>query len=148
MTNCRVSSFDDGPCSTKLPLEAHDIKQPPISAQRGSFKYCLSCPMIKASSRVPRLSVSVAAGARFGLTRQSSTVAQPRILSVNALLDRGTAHRKSLQDGLVVVNGFVRSIRKQKRVAFAAIGDGTTLEPLQAVLKPEQATGYEPPHLE
>ncbi|USW59448.1 Class II Aminoacyl-tRNA synthetase/Biotinyl protein ligase (BPL) and lipoyl protein ligase (LPL) [Septoria linicola] len=39
----------------------------------------------------------------------------------------------------VTVNGWVRSVRKQKRVAFAHIGDGTTTKPLQAVLKPEQA---------
>lgn len=36
------------------------------------------------------------------------------------------------------VNGWVRSLRKQKKIAFAALGDGSTLEPLQAVLKPEQ----------
>lgn len=37
------------------------------------------------------------------------------------------------------VNGWVRSIRKQKKIAFAALGDGSTLDPLQAVMKPEQA---------
>lgn len=35
--------------------------------------------------------------------------------------------------------GFVRSIRKQKTRAFASIGDGTSLEPLQALLTPAQA---------
>jgi hypothetical protein len=35
--------------------------------------------------------------------------------------------------------GFVRSIRKQKQNAFAAIGDGSSLEPVQAVLTPDQA---------
>ncbi|KAM3422136.1 hypothetical protein BST61_g2507 [Cercospora zeina] len=39
----------------------------------------------------------------------------------------------------VTVAGWVRSVRKQKRIAFAHIGDGTTTKPLQAVLKPEQA---------
>jgi asparaginyl-tRNA synthetase len=37
------------------------------------------------------------------------------------------------------LNGFVRTVRKQKRVAFAAIGDGTSLDAVQAVLTPEQA---------
>jgi asparaginyl-tRNA synthetase len=37
------------------------------------------------------------------------------------------------------VNGFVRSVRKQKRHAFAAIGDGSTVEPLQVVMTPPQA---------
>jgi asparaginyl-tRNA synthetase len=36
------------------------------------------------------------------------------------------------------VHGWVRSVRKQKKIAFAALGDGSTLDPLQAVLKPEQ----------
>lgn len=35
----------------------------------------------------------------------------------------------------------MRSIRKQKRVAFAALGDGSGLGPVQAVLKPEMAEG-------
>ncbi|WPG98035.1 asparaginyl-tRNA synthetase [Acrodontium crateriforme] len=38
----------------------------------------------------------------------------------------------------VTVHGWVRSVRKQKRIAFAALGDGSSLESLQAVLKPEQ----------
>jgi len=37
------------------------------------------------------------------------------------------------------VNGWVRSVRKQKKIAFAALGDGSTLDSLQAVMKPEQA---------
>ncbi|KAF2433701.1 asparaginyl-tRNA synthetase [Tothia fuscella] len=41
----------------------------------------------------------------------------------------------------LTVNGFVRSIRKQKRVAFAAITDGSSVDVLQAVLTPEQAKG-------
>ncbi|KAF4624800.1 hypothetical protein G7Y89_g13367 [Cudoniella acicularis] len=41
--------------------------------------------------------------------------------------------------GLVVVNGFIRSIRKQKHYAFASIGDGSSLKALQAVLAPHQA---------
>ncbi|KAF2501794.1 mitochondrial carrier [Lophium mytilinum] len=44
-------------------------------------------------------------------------------------------------DGTITVNGFIRTVRKQKRVAFAAIGDGSSLQPLQAVLSPEQAEG-------
>ena len=41
----------------------------------------------------------------------------------------------------LTVNGFVRTVRKQKRVAFAAIGDGSSLETVQAVLTPDQAEG-------
>ncbi|KAK5172723.1 asparaginyl-tRNA synthetase [Saxophila tyrrhenica] len=39
----------------------------------------------------------------------------------------------------VSATGWVRSVRKQKRIAFAAVGDGSTTEALQAVLKPEDA---------
>lgn len=42
----------------------------------------------------------------------------------------------------VDVYGWVRSLRKQKKIAFAALGDGSTLDPLQAVLKPEDASQY------
>ncbi|KAJ5693008.1 hypothetical protein N7462_002431 [Penicillium macrosclerotiorum] len=45
----------------------------------------------------------------------------------------------SLEDKEIKVNGFIRSVRKQKRFAFAEISDGSTLEPLQAILKPAQA---------
>jgi len=43
--------------------------------------------------------------------------------------------------GNATVNGWVKSLRKQKKIAFAALQDGSTLEPLQAVLKPEQTEG-------
>ena len=43
--------------------------------------------------------------------------------------------------GTLTLNGFVRSLRKQKRVAFAAVGDGSSLQTVQAVLTPEQAEG-------
>lgn len=42
----------------------------------------------------------------------------------------------------ITVNGFVRTIRKQKTKSFAAIGDGTSLEPFQAILQPSQAEKY------
>lgn len=45
-------------------------------------------------------------------------------------------------DGERQVYGFVRSIRKQKTRAFAAIGDGSSLEPLQALLTPAQAEKF------
>ena len=36
----------------------------------------------------------------------------------------------------IVVNGFIRSIRNQKKMSFASVGDGSSLEPLQAILTP------------
>lgn len=45
---------------------------------------------------------------------------------------------------LLTLNAFVRSVRKQKRVAFAALGDGSSLQTVQAVLTPQQADGSVP----
>lgn len=42
----------------------------------------------------------------------------------------------------ITVNGFVRSVRKQKHIAFAAIGDGSSYDSLQAVMSPIQADKY------
>ncbi|XXH01987.1 asparaginyl-tRNA synthetase [Hypoxylon texense] len=41
----------------------------------------------------------------------------------------------------VKVDGFVRSVRAQKRHCFVSFGDGSSLEPLQAVLPADQAEG-------
>ncbi len=78
--------------------------------------------------------------ARCRLIRHSSTVV------INSLVN--PKHGTSLSDTSVTVNGYVRSLRKQKRVTFAAIGDGSTMESLQAVLKPEQAIRYDGPGCE
>lgn len=39
----------------------------------------------------------------------------------------------------IQIQGYVLSIRKQKKIAFAAIRDGTSLRALQAIIKPEEA---------
>lgn len=39
----------------------------------------------------------------------------------------------------MVVNGWIRTVRKQRRKAFAEIGDGSSLSGLQAILDPDQA---------
>ncbi|KAL4931226.1 asparagine--tRNA ligase SLM5 [Aspergillus undulatus] len=45
----------------------------------------------------------------------------------------------ALENQEVKINGFIRSIRKQKRLAFAEISDGSSLRAIQATLKPSQA---------
>lgn len=67
--------------------------------------------------------------------RSGFSKATPKINSLARLLDQESAI------GETQVNGWVRSVRKQKKIAFAAIGDGSTMEPLQAVMKPEVADG-------
>jgi asparaginyl-tRNA synthetase len=63
----------------------------------------------------------------FGATHGS-----PRGSSIATILSRDAPIENA------EVKGWVRSVRKQKKIAFAALGDGSTLDSLQAVLKPEQ----------
>ena len=39
----------------------------------------------------------------------------------------------------ITLEGFVLSVRKQKRIAFAVLADGSTVEGVQVVLSPKQA---------
>lgn len=43
----------------------------------------------------------------------------------------------------VVVNGFIRSVRTMKARSFVALGDGSSLAPLQALVPTDQAEGYD-----
>lgn len=43
----------------------------------------------------------------------------------------------------VVVNGFIRSVRSMKARSFVALGDGSSLAPLQAIVPTDQAEGYD-----
>jgi asparaginyl-tRNA synthetase len=52
-----------------------------------------------------------------------------------------TAHK--YENEKITLKGFIRSVRKQKRFAFAEISDGSTVKSLQAILTPEQAAEYE-----
>lgn len=40
-------------------------------------------------------------------------------------------------------NGWVRSVRAQKQHHFVSIGDGSSLVPIQAVVPPDQAEGWD-----
>ncbi|QDS71268.1 hypothetical protein FKW77_000910 [Venturia effusa] len=70
------------------------------------------------------------------LTRETSNYTVVQLLQH----DKSTSDpRSDPSDNSRTVDGFVRSLRKQKRVAFATISDGSTVSALQAVLTPEQA---------
>jgi asparaginyl-tRNA synthetase len=83
---------------------------------------------------------------------QASSPCRPRYSStfypssIAELLSLSSAQSSSPQstpvDGRALkINGYVRTVRKQKRIAFAAIGDGSTLQTVQAVLSPQLAEG-------
>lgn len=62
------------------------------------------------------------------------TAARP-VKSIAALVN--TSELDQSQE--IRVNGFVNSLRRQKKVVFATIRDGTTLTPIQALLDPTKA---------
>ncbi|KAL9027772.1 MAG: hypothetical protein Q9196_003754 [Gyalolechia fulgens] len=64
-------------------------------------------------------------------TESISTVASA--LALRTIDDRKTPH--------IEIVGAVRTIRKQKHRAFVEIGDGSSVQSLQAVLNPDQAEG-------
>lgn len=63
-----------------------------------------------------------------------------QILQCSRLLESSSpasAETKSAFDNKEVrLRGFVRSIRKQKRIAFAEISDGSTVKNVQAIFEP------------
>lgn len=73
--------------------------------------------------------------------RRSSTYPERNIASLLARSPASASLGVEQSGGTIRINGFVRTVRKQKRVAFAAVGDGSSLESLQVVLNPEQAEG-------
>lgn len=83
----------------------------------------------------------VTSAARLGV--KPTVVTQPRILRCSQVLQ---ATRKdggsSLEEQELKLQGFIRSVRKHKRFAFAEISDGSTVVPLQAILTPSQAAEY------
>ncbi|KAL4796860.1 asparaginyl-tRNA synthetase [Aspergillus venezuelensis] len=64
----------------------------------------------------------------------------PTLIRCAQLLRESKQQPCALEDQEIKINGFIRSIRKQKRIAFAEISDGSALQQIQAILKPEQAT--------
>jgi len=68
--------------------------------------------------------------------RWSSTIQKPANI---ASLLQSSAETTEEPTSEIEINGYVRTIRKQKRIAFAAVGDGSSLQPVQAVLTPDQA---------
>ena len=79
--------------------------------------------------------------ARLGHNATAS--ARPKALRCAQIL-RATKHDRSseYENQELRLQGYIRSVRKQKRFAFAEISDGSTVVPLQAILTPSQAAEY------
>lgn len=102
----------------------------PARARRPFQSHCLAwlAPNCFASSNRPLSS------------RRLTTV--PNVASLLAQQHFRSSSQTNVSEGDTVrVNGFVRTVRKQKRVAFASISDGSCLDAVQVVLSPEHAEG-------
>lgn len=73
--------------------------------------------------------------------RNNASTTNLRLPNIHSALALRTRHDQ--QTTAIEVAGSVRSVRKQKSRAFLAIGDGSTVHVLQAVLHPDQAQGYD-----
>ncbi|KAI1210165.1 asparaginyl-tRNA synthetase [Annulohypoxylon truncatum] len=78
----------------------------------------------------------------YPLRLSSSVVSRAFISTTVPTSIAGFLHFKP-QDAVsdVKIDGFVRSVRAQKRQSFVALGDGSSLESLQAVVPSDQAEG-------
>lgn len=72
-----------------------------------------------------------------GNTRTTPVTASPQHhklpMQIRTILDRFSANDAVGIGDEVVIHGWVQSLRKQKRVAFATLTDGSTAQPLQVV---------------
>ncbi|CEL07469.1 Putative Asparaginyl-tRNA synthetase [Aspergillus calidoustus] len=72
---------------------------------------------------------------------EHAAVTRPQFLRC-ADVDRKSKQTPCALEGQEIkLRGLLRSVRKQKEIAFAAINDGTSFTPLQVILSPEQAAG-------
>ena len=78
-----------------------------------------------------------------GYTLRGIAYSRPQVSVAWMLRQKPTdaAHAQLLGLDEVVINGYIQSIRNQKQRSFAAIGDGSSMQTLQALLTPEQAKG-------
>lgn len=77
-------------------------------------------------------------------SRSSRSILHQRNLSnlpqtINQIFSRQIPSAEAQESEPITVHGWIKSVRKQKRFAFAEIRDGTTSKPLQAVLSAELA---------
>lgn len=80
--------------------------------------------------------------ARLGYNNPPKTPGPAALRCAQILQESKRDRPCSLEEQEIKVNGFTRSVRKQKRFAFAQISDGSTVETLQAFLNPSQAAEY------
>ena len=75
---------------------------------------------------------------RFGYKPNLAGIQPIRCAQV---FQRTQKNSRDLEEKELKLQGFIRTVRKQKRIAFAEVSDGSTVTPLQAILTPAQAAG-------
>lgn len=152
----RFSSYETGLCFRVRPsrivyLPREICKPAGMAIARAKATYSL-CPSIL---REPILSVSFNTG-KFKLRQitpchttettivrlyaTSAPASYRKCRDIASILD--SPQNKDPSPRPVEIIGHVRTIRAQKRRAFAALADGSTARPLQVLLSPDQASGY------
>ena len=79
-------------------------------------------------------------------TPATRSIARPEILApfsrAAELFRNPNEIPESARKREIKIGGIIRSVRKQKHASFAHISDGSTLAPIQVLLKPKLASGY------
>ncbi|KAL4921863.1 hypothetical protein BDW62DRAFT_97801 [Aspergillus aurantiobrunneus] len=76
------------------------------------------------------------------LNHRPPAATSPTLLRCAQVLQNSQQKPCSLEDQEIKLHGSIRSVRKQKRFAFAEISDGSAVEAVQTILKPAQAAEY------
>lgn len=101
---------------------------------------CLAMPWHPLRYRHPLQPYRWSTETRVAQRRKRSTT-NLRLPNISSALALRIHHDQ--QNTAIEVVGSVRTVRKQKSLAFLSIGDGSTVDVLQAVLHPDQAQGYD-----
>lgn len=72
-------------------------------------------------------------------SQSASLGSRNRLRCAELLNASGKEKAHQFENENITLKGFIRSVRKQKRFAFAEISDGSTVQSLQAILTPDQA---------
>ena len=99
-------------------------------------KYQVLSHLSHLSTIAPRAHYVTNLALRSFSSRQRSFIALPTTIAKLQEFDSKSEHYGAKH---VALHGYVRSVRKQKNVAFAALYDGTSLDAVQVVLRPDQA---------
>lgn len=97
-----------------------------------------------AGSPTPNRFLSYSQPWRGGVAAQASPAPPPRVVSIATLHNDSegneiacSAQVNNVPD-IVTVNGWIRSNRNMKKYSFLHVADGTTVQPLQAVIPKDQ----------